>query len=305
MKEAQLKGIIRIYGSIENYKEHLHKKLSKHFYTNGIIDRKFYDGEEIPEGFRPGRSHGRNDTTGSRWITNGIEEHLFYGDVPPEGYHFGKLPQSDSHRKRISKALTGKERSAEHCKNLSISHKTETYKKKIAKTNMERYGAENPFQAEIFRDKIYTQEAIKHRFESMSRNKTFAKSKTEDALYGNLINIFGEENVKRQYSSECYPFHCDFYIVSENLYIELNAHWTHGGCIFDKTNKEHLEKVAFWESKSASSKFYKTAIDVWTVRDVNKYDAMLKNNLNYLIIYSNNKHITNIEESLCQKILQK
>lgn len=71
------KTIIEKYGSIEAYQEHLHKKLSgKHFYTNGIEDKKFADDEDIPEGWYRGRTNYGKGTNGYIWINNGKEQKL-------------------------------------------------------------------------------------------------------------------------------------------------------------------------------------------------------------------------------------
>lgn len=47
-----------------------------------------------------------------------------------------------------------------------------------------------------------------------------------------LVFVFGNSNVCPQYTSERYPFLCDFYIKPLDLYIELNLYWTHGGHFF-------------------------------------------------------------------------
>lgn len=82
--------------------------------------------------------------------------------------------------------------------------------------------------------------------------------------------------------------HCDFYIESLDLYIEINAHWTHGSHAFEGT-PEDLEILKQWRSKQ--SKYYNNAIAVWTKRDVEKRDLAKKNNINYIEIFSNRQNI--------------
>ena len=89
-------------------------------------------------------------------------------------------------------------------------------------------------------------------------------------------------NLKTQYRSKEYPFNCDFYIPSLNLYIEYNGTWLHGDKFFDKSDIKDLEKLNQWTEKSKNSKFYKNAIETWTVRDINKLETVIKNNLNYI-----------------------
>ena len=90
----------------------------------------------------------------------------------------------------------------------------------------------------------------------------------------------------RQYRDERYPFACDFYIKSEDLFIELNLNWTHGLHPFDKNNKQDLEKLATWQEKAKTSAFYKKAIYTWTDLDVRKLKAAQENKLNYFAYYS-------------------
>lgn len=109
-------------------------------------------------------------------------------------------------------------------------------------------------------------------------------SKQEDIAFCTLQQIFN--NVQRQYSSCLYPFCCDFYIPHNDLYIELNYCWTHGGHFFDKNNEQDILKLQSWQQKAQSSKFYENAITTWTIRDVNKLECAKKNNLNYLCFFS-------------------
>ena len=63
---------------------------------------------------------------------------------------------------------------------------------------------------------------------------------------------------------------------------------THEPAIFDPKNAEHIERLNKWEEKAKYSKFYKSAINIWTNKDLQKINTAKQNNLNYLPIYSNN-----------------
>lgn len=92
-------------------------------------------------------------------------------------------------------------------------------------------------------------------------------------------------DVKRNYNKDSrYPFHCDFYIPEKDLFIELNAYWSHGGHWFDSTNQEDLNKVEYWKSKN--NDFYDYAIKTWTISDAKKRETVIKNQLNYLVFWS-------------------
>lgn len=117
------------------------------------------------------------------------------------------------------------------------------------------------------------------------KNNSFNTSKPEEELYKSLLEQYNEKTILRRYKEERYPFYCDFYIVEDDLFIELNAHWTHGGKPYDPTDKECQEKLAIWKEKAKQSKFYENAIKTWTERDVKKQQVAKQNNLNYKVIY--------------------
>ena len=89
---------------------------------------------------------------------------------------------------------------------------------KSRQTCLEKYGYEYATQAKEIQQKAH---------ETKKKNESYGKSKEEDYVYSVLVNIYGKDNVERQYKSESYPFVCDFYIISEDLYIEYNVIWTH------------------------------------------------------------------------------
>ena len=102
--------------------------------------------------------------------------------------------------------------------------------------------------------------------------------------YIKLVNIFGIDDVVRQYyDKDRYPFHCDFYIKSKDLFIEYQGFWTHHTHPFDETNEEDLKQVKLWESKDTD--FFRNAIYTWTDLDVKKRKIAENNNLNIKFIY--------------------
>jgi hypothetical protein len=103
-------------------------------------------------------------------------------------------------------------------------------------------------------------------------------------LFNELLSIYDDKDIEREYNKdERYPFNCDFYIKSQDLFIELNGFWTHNDHWFDKNDKADVEQLGEWESRSGDS--YVTAIHTWTVRDVLKRAYARKNNLNYVVFW--------------------
>lgn len=145
------------------------------------------------------------------------------------------------------------------------------------KNNLEKYGVEYTWQIPEVREKSYL---------TKKQNHTFNSSKPEEDFYNYLCEKYSSENIIRQYRDQRYPFNCDFYVKSEDLFIELNLHWTHGGEPFNNSEK-NLKLLNEWVEKSKTSDFYLRAIEIWTKRDLLKIETAKKNNLNYLVIYPN------------------
>ena len=144
--------------------------------------------------------------------------------------------------------------------------------KKIQNTMLERYGVKSYLEtAEI--NEMRNSSEIQEKIQVSKRSHgTFNSSKIEESVYEILKSKFNE--VFKQYKSDVYPFNCDFYVKDIDLYIECNFHWTHGFHKFDiKKDEETLKK---WLEKAKTSKFYKNAINTWTVRDVDKRQTALK-----------------------------
>ena len=121
-------------------------------------------------------------------------------------------------------------------------------------------------------------------------NHSFNTSKSETEVFELLQQVF--KDVQTQYRSELYPFNCDFYIPSLDLYIECHFHWTHGGRPFDENDKSCLEQLAQWKEQSKTSKFYQKAIKTWIDLDVRKKQIAEDNKLNLVIFYSKGTFIT-------------
>lgn len=156
MGKIPIESIMEQYGSEEEYKRQLSKKLSgKHFYTNGIEDKKFGDDEIIPEGWWKGRTNCGKGTKGYIFINNGKEQtQIPQSQAIPDGWVKGALPFTSEHKEKISAALKQYTKTDEHRKNISINHKSEEYKQKVANTLMQKYGVEHTFQATEIKQKI-------------------------------------------------------------------------------------------------------------------------------------------------------
>ena len=137
----------------------------------------------------------------------------------------------------------------------SDDYRKNNYYIKAKNVIKEKYGTECYMKSDHFKRRI---EEIQDKINKTKiRNNSFRKSKPEDECYIMLYKKFGYDDIKRQYGEDMrYPFQCDFYVKSLDLFIEYNGHWTHGKCPFipSELNIKKLEK---WKHKSHKSKFYK------------------------------------------------
>ena len=156
----------------------------------------------------------------------------------------------------------------------------------MKQTIIDKYGSMENFYNWRYQNMNW-EATIKKQMETKRKNNTFNYSQPEEDLYLKLCNQYGKENVKRNYKDKKrYPFYCDFYIVSEDLFIELNRHWTHGGHIFNSQDSEDIKKLHEWAEKAKNgSEYMEYAIYNWTIRDPLKIQTAKDHNLNYQIIW--------------------
>ena len=158
-------------------------------------------------------------------------------------------------------------------------------KNKNKETMLRRYGVTSSLQLPYTRKRLNEEDTKQKIFNTKKANHTFNISKPEIESH-ELLKV-KYPNVISQYKSDMYPFCCDFYIPSLDLYIECNYHWTHGGHPFDENNKEDQLLLETWKNKN--TKFYDAAIGTWTIRDVNKRNTAKQNNLNYIEFWNINE----------------
>ena len=183
--------------------------------------------------------------------------------------------------------------------------KNDIIKEKIKQTNIQKYGVDNLFKSNIIKEKIKQTNIQKYGVDNPLKNKEIwkksqdnrqisSKSKLENNFLNYLKLKYEPDDIITQYKSKEYPYYCDFYIKSINLYIEIQGHWTHNDHPFDINNLNDQLIMDIWRTKSLSDKYYKNALNTWTIKDVEKRNTAIQNNLNYLEIFGKtdlNKYI--------------
>lgn len=174
--------------------------------------------------------------------------------------------------------LCGEEQRIIHRDVKSISEKTRN-------TCLLKYGVDNPMKSLEIRKKHLDRvndSAVKYARDLTKRkNGSFNTSLPEYRMFCLLKSVFSENDVFHNYECIRYPFKCDFYIKSRDLFVELNAHWSHGGHWYTDADFDLVEN---WKLKS---EFYKNAAETFSVRDVNKRKTACDNMLNYLVFWKN------------------
>ena len=200
-------------------------------------------------------------------------------------YNVDNIAKSDYWKNNIKKTSLIKY-------NTLYPNQSEQVKEKMKQTCMIHYGVDNYFKTKIAREHASSKEAKIKSYNTKKEHNSFNKSSKEEQSYILLKEKFSD--VIRQYTSTLYPFACDFYIPSLDLYIECNYHWTHGNKPYEGS-KEDLELLNQW--RESSTEFYNNAITTWTIRDVNKRNIAKQNNLNYLEFFNINDLINWINEN--------
>lgn len=183
--------------------------------------------------------------------------------------------------------------------------KNKEVREKIKQINIQKYGVDYLFKSNIIKEKIKQTNIQKYGVDNPLKNKEIwkksqdnrqisSKSKLENNFLNYLKLKYESDDIITQYKSKEYPYYCDFYIKSINLYIEIQGHWTHNDHPFDINNLNDQLIMNKWRTKSLSDKYYKNALNTWTIKDVEKRNTAIQNNLNYLEIFGKtdlNKYI--------------
>lgn len=123
--------------------------------------------------------------------------------------------------------------------------------------------------------------------EGVLNTKSLHMSDFEKWAFLALIDRFGKGDVFYQYGihpyDSRYPFNCDFYVKSRDLFIELNLHYSHGGHWFDPNNHDdQLRRKHLLQSDNLQKR---RSIETWCDRDVQRRTMAQKNGLNYLVFW--------------------
>ena len=227
-----------------------------------------------------------------------------------DGFHLSEKPYKNDffylyiecnvRREDLSKYFKVGKSTIDHLCSLFNIHKTkkQSHKNSIY-TCLVKYGKENVFQVKNIQKKQETTVKIRYGVRNVSMledikqkklntvkiNKTYTSSKDEEYIYSILLQKFN--NIHRQYSTDKYPFPCDFYISALDLYIEYQGSWCHGREPFNPNNTAHIQIVKDWHKRAKQGHpRYLDSIKTWVVRDPLKRKTAKDNKLNWLEFFN-------------------
>ena len=269
------------YGSADGFREHMHKVL-----TSEEANLKIREGldrvkDHINEvNMSEERKVKTRDTIIARYGSQkAYHDHIISKSLDNKGCTREEYAEHISRKMKetiVSKYGSIENFNEERRKTIIAKYGSmKSYNASIKETIIAKYGSIEAY------NKVVT-DAVSA---TKRKNKSFSTSSTEECIAQKLT----DDGIKyiRQYRCERYPFHCDFYLVDYDLFIEIQAMWVHGKRPFNPNDPECLATLKEWQDKAKASQFYINAIEVWTDSDVKKREAAKASNINYLEIFSN------------------
>lgn len=218
-----------------------------------------------------------------------VEARQHYAETSQRNHGANHWTQTDEGKKKLHNMFSTEDERAARSERM----KSAEVQGKIQATSIARYGTPYYWQSEEGRARLkqlLNRDEVQQKIIATKKVRgTLNSSKAEKLAYAMLVEKFGESDVEPQYKSDNrYPYACDFYIKSLDLFIELNASWLHGFHWFDDTNDDDLIRLRELVEKAEQGKpMYSRAVYIWTYDDLRKRSTAEENGLNYLVFWDN------------------
>ena len=166
---------------------------------------------------------------------------------------------------------------------------------KIKQTSLKHYGVTNYALTKEHQNKLKSKEVINKRENTKLIKHTINTSKVEEKSFMLLKEKY-KDTIHHYKDKKRYPFNCDFYIPSLDLFIECQYSMFHNKRPYLGT-KEDLNEIEILKQKSTKRKQetgkqksrYDSVIDTWVNRDPLKRKIAKENNLNYIEFWNINE----------------
>ena len=245
--------------------------------NNGEIEKLVPNETSLPDGFRRGRLPVSDSTRLKHSINNGIHK------LTPE--------QELQRQQKISSTKQNKSEEEKIQYSLNLSKGRTGKGLGVTPWNKGKKGLQVPWnKGKTYKlSDISRATMLQKRFNTQRLNGTLGinqDTSVQKEYYQQLVQYYEPEDILHPYmDKDRYPYKCDFYIKSEDKFIEVHGNWTHGGRPFDPTDIDCLDQLAYWDKKAETSDYYKNAIYTWTQLDVQKVETARKNHLNFEVVY--------------------
>lgn len=183
--------------------------------------------------------------------------------------------QSEYMKKHLDSFLPKTRATMQKRYGVKYSWESAALRGKAQVTMRERYGSFSYVQSDEYKQNVGV---IQAKINATKRkNGTFNTSSIEERI--KALGVF-----ESQYNKDArYPYLCDFYDRDRDLFIEVNASWTHGHHWYDI--EQDADVCNKWKEKSNESQYYTCALDVFAKHDVEKRNIARSNDLNYVTLW--------------------
>lgn len=177
--------------------------------------------------------------------------------------------------------------------------KTKECVEKTKQTLLKRYGVDSYSKTKEWKEHIqsieYQIQRKQREYHTKKKNKSFNNSKEENLCY-KIIKEKYSDTIHQFRDNKRYPFNCDIYIPSLDLFIEYQGSEFHGTKPYEGT-EEDLQKIKLWKERGdkickdenkTNSRYYEM-IKIWTIKDPLKRKTAKDNKLNYIEFWNINE----------------
>ena len=230
------------------------------------------------------------------WYRGNIEDLKEINQLEDFIYDFCKIKNVDkpeifdiqyAYNKLYSEVIKSEEVQEKRSKTLKNHYNTDNLGEVYKQSYLDKYN-------QNISDYLKISEVRQKSHDTKKKNHSFSISKPEIRIY-NLIKEKYDDIIHQYRDKNRYPFNCDYYIPSLDLFIEYQGMQDHGGHPYDSTNQEDNNKVNKWKEMNEDLKQrtgktktrYDKMIYGWTIADPHKREVAKQNNLNYLEIWPN------------------
>ena len=145
-----------------------------------------------------------------------------------------------------------------------------------------KYGVEYIQSTKIIRDKIKrlqnTEEVKLKIYNTKKKNNSFGPQSKDESICYLYLSLYYPDTIRQYRDNERYPYNCDFYIPSLDLFIEFQGYYTHGKHPFNSNSKDDLKLIEQYKEKYDENC---QAITIWTIKDPEKRKCAKEHNLNW------------------------